>query len=375
MLKQLFSDFPLVFYGAIVLMAFLLVVLSIPSIIHTANKYQLFDKSDLHRKKHATNISRLGGIGLFCGFTITVLMFATTVRYQEANFLITSCILLFAIGLKDDVYGVSPNTKFGMQILIALILVFLGGFRLTSLYGVLGIWEVYPTFGAFFSVVLIIFVNNAFNLIDGVDGLAATVGIIASLFFGIAFVWCNEQAFAFIAFALLGAILGFLMYNFPPAKIFMGDTGALIVGLVLVVLAIKFIEINKVGYVKHLYFSSAPAIAVAVLIFPIFDSLRIFVLRIINRRSPFQGDRNHIHHRLLQFGLSTKQILLIVLLFNVVVILLTVLLRDLGNFVLIFMQLGLCALANVSLTYVKGKREKKDYTLGQLIKEDLIHLK
>ncbi len=374
MLNELFLEYPVFFYFSVVALSFVLVCLSIPSIIHTANKYQLYDVSDLHRKKHQANISRLGGIGLFCGFTITVLLFATTVRYKEANFLITSCILLFALGLKDDIYGVSPKTKFAIQILIALILVGLGGFKLTSLYGVLGIWDVSPLFGAIFSVVLIIFINNAFNLIDGVDGLAGLVGAVVSLFFAIAFVICGEIPYAFIAFALLGAILGFLCYNYPPAKIFMGDTGSLIVGLVLVVLAIKFIEANKVESAGHLYFSSAPAIAVAALIVPVFDSLRVFFLRIINRRSPFHGDRNHIHHRLLQVGLSVKQILALVLAFNIGMIALSVLLRSLGNFTLIILQLAICMFANMGLTYLKGKKKNRDYSIKQLLKEDLFTL-
>lgn len=374
MLKALFQEYPLIFYISVISIAFLLVVLSIPSIIHTANKYKLYDTTDLHRKKHKGNISRLGGIGLFCGFTITVLLFATTVRYQEANFLITSCILLFTLGLKDDIYGVSPKTKFAMQILIAIILVWLGNFKLTSLYGVLGIWDVSPAFGSLFSIVLIIFINNAFNLIDGVDGLVGTVGALVSLFFGVSFVICGETAYAFIAFALLGSIIGFLVYNCPPAKIFMGDTGSLIVGLVLVVLAIKFIEVNKVGQVKHLYFSSAPAIAVAALIVPVFDSLRVFFLRIINRRSPFYGDRNHIHHRLLQIGMSNKNILITVLSFNVLILGMTVVLRDLGNFALIFLQILVCTLVNMLLTYLKGRKRDKNYSLNKLFKEDLFTL-
>lgn len=370
--KQLFAEYPLVFYFSIVLLAFLLVRFAIPSIIHAANKHQLFDSVDLHRKEHKENISRLGGIGLFCGFTITVLLFATTVHYQEANFLIASSILLFALGIKDDIYGVSPSTKFALQIVVALILVVLGSFKLSSLYGVFNIWDVHPVAGGVFSIALIIFINNAFNLIDGVDGLAGTVGAIVSLCFGVFFALGNDVAYAFIAFSMLGAILGFLVFNYPPAKIFMGDTGSLIIGLVSAVLAIKFIEINKVGSFPTPYFNSAPAIAVAVLIVPVFDSLRIFFIRIINRKSPFKGDRNHIHHRLLRLGLNAKQILLVTVLFNVGMIAITVLLSDLGNFVLIFLQIGICMTFNTVLTYVKGRRVTKSYTVLDVFTKDTL---
>lgn len=370
--KQLFAEYPLVFYVSIVTLAYLLVRFSIPSIIHAANKHRLFDSVDLHRKEHKENISRLGGIGLFCGFTITVLLFATTVHYHQANFLIASSILLFALGIKDDIYGVSASTKFALQIVVSIILVVLGDFRLSSLYGVFNIWDVHPIAGGVFSVALIIFVNNAFNLIDGVDGLAGTVGVIVCLSFGVFFAVGRDVAYAFIAFSMLGAIIGFLVYNYPPAKIFMGDTGSLIIGLVAVILAIKFIEINKVGATPGPYFSSAPAIAVAVLIVPVFDSLRIFFIRIINKKSPFKGDRNHIHHRLLRLGLNAKQILLVTVLFNVGMIIVTVLLQGLGNFVLIFLQIGICMIMNVALTYVKGRRTAKTYTIKDVFLKDTL---
>jgi len=372
MFKQLFNEYPLIFYVSIVSLAFLLVRFSIPSIIHVANKHKLFDSLDLHRKNHKENISRLGGIGIFCGFTITVLLFATTVHYHQANFLIASSIFLFALGIKDDIYGVSPSTKFALQILVALILVGLGDFKLSSLYGVFNIWNVHPLAGGIFSIALIIFINNAFNLIDGVDGLAGIVGAIVSLCFGVFFALANDVAYAFIAFAMLGSILGFLVFNYPPAKIFMGDTGSLIIGLVSAVLAIKFIEINKIGSVPKPYFSSAPSIAVAVLIVPIFDSLRIFFIRVINRKSPFRGDRNHIHHRLLRLGLSTRQILIITASFNIGMIALTVMLQGLGNFALIFLQIGACMIFNVILTYMKGKKTAKSYTIKDVFLKDTL---
>jgi UDP-N-acetylmuramyl pentapeptide phosphotransferase/UDP-N-acetylglucosamine-1-phosphate transferase len=164
----------LFYYFAIVSLAFLLSVAGIPSIIHIALKYRLFDSNDSHRKSHRVQISRLGGVAIFCSFTITILLFATTVNYQQANFLITSCIILFGLGLKDDLYGVNPGTKFFLQMVVAIILVVLGDFRLSSLYGVFYLWEVNMFWGGLFSIVLIIFVNNAFNLIDGIDGLAGT---------------------------------------------------------------------------------------------------------------------------------------------------------------------------------------------------------
>jgi UDP-GlcNAc:undecaprenyl-phosphate GlcNAc-1-phosphate transferase len=360
----------LLYYFAIVGLAFVLVVAGIPSIIHIALKYRLFDNAESHRKLHRVQISRLGGVAIFCSFTITILLFATTVNYQKANFLITSCIILFGLGLKDDLYGVNPATKFLLQMIVAVILVVLGDFRLSSLYGVFFLWEVNMFWGGLFSIVLIIFINNAFNLIDGVDGLAGIIGVITTLSFGVFFSIGNELPYAFIAFAMTGAVAGFLVFNYPPAKIFMGDTGALLIGLVSIILAIKFIELNKIGSIPNPNFYSAPAIAVAVLLVPVFDSLRVFVIRILHKTSPFTGDRNHLHHRLQKIGFSNKQILLCLGSFNLCMICFAVTLQDLGNFVLITLLIIICILFNSLITYRLGKKNDHTYQVKDILLKD-----
>ncbi len=360
----------LLYYFAIVGLSFLLSVSGIPSIIHIALKYRLFDDAESHRKSHRLQISRLGGVAIFCSFTITILLFATTVSYQKANFLITSCIILFGLGLKDDLFGVSAGTKFFLQMIVAIILVVLGDFRLSSLYGVFFLWEVNMFWGGLFSIIVIIFVNNAFNLIDGIDGLAGTIGVIVTLSFGVFFAIGNAFPYAFIAFAMTGAIAGFLVFNYSPAKIFMGDTGALLIGLVSVILAIKFIELNKIGDIPNPNFYSAPAIAVAVLLVPVFDSLRIFFIRILHKKSPFTGDRNHIHHRLQQLGFSTKKILITLSIFNFGMIFFAVMLQNLGNFVLITLLISVCVVFNSIITYHLGKKNNVSYELKDVLFKD-----
>ncbi|RZJ89094.1 MAG: undecaprenyl/decaprenyl-phosphate alpha-N-acetylglucosaminyl 1-phosphate transferase [Chryseobacterium sp.] len=335
-----------------------MVLVSIPSIIFTSLKYNLFDKNDLHRKNHDLNISRLGGLAIVVSFVISILLFTAMVNFKEANFLTVSCIILAALGLKDDVYGTNTSTKFVLQLLVAAILVFLGGFRLSSLYGVLNIGDMNLLWGGLFSVILIIFLNNAFNLIDGIDGLAATIGILAGLCFGVTFAISGHTPYAFIAFALAGAIAGFLKYNWYPAKIFMGDTGALILGLTTAALAVKFIEINKFTGDNQPAFYSAPAIAVSILIVPIFDSLRIFTIRILKRKSPFLGDRDHIHHRLERLGLKPNQIVWITVVLNVFAISSTVMLQHFGNFLLIVLLMLLCAIYNSVITWRLTKIER-----------------
>ncbi|TCD02207.1 undecaprenyl/decaprenyl-phosphate alpha-N-acetylglucosaminyl 1-phosphate transferase [Pedobacter frigidisoli] len=326
--------------------------------MYTALKYGLFDKNDLYRKNHKRNISRLGGLAIVGSFTVTILLFSAVINYKEANFLIASCIILAALGLKDDVYGINTSTKFLLQITVAFILVFFGGFRLSSLYGVFGVWDMPSLWGGLFSLVLIIFLNNAFNLIDGIDGLAGGIGILTSMVFGLLFAMMGEVCYSSIAFALSGAIAGFLKYNWFPAKIFMGDTGALIIGLVSAALAIKFIELNKYNAGGHPAFFSAPAITVGILIVPIFDSLRVFTVRILKRSSPFKGDRNHIHHRLQRLGLKPNWIVIATAGSNLAIIAGTIAFQKLGNFFLIILIILICMLFNSLITLGLCKKDR-----------------
>jgi UDP-N-acetylmuramyl pentapeptide phosphotransferase/UDP-N-acetylglucosamine-1-phosphate transferase len=171
---------------------------------------------------------------------------------------------------------------------------------------------------------------------------------------------------------MTGAIGGFLVYNYSPAKIFMGDTGALLIGLVCIILAIKFIELNNMGEIKNPYFYSAPSIAVAVLLVPVFDSLRVFFIRILHRKSPFNGDRNHVHHRLQQLGFTTKKTLICLSAFNVGMIFFAVSLQNLGNFTLITLLFGICVLFNSAITYALGKKNNRSYQIKDIIWKDTL---
>lgn len=356
-------------------LSFFITAMAIPSVMHISDRYKLYDQKDFYRKDHAGEISRLGGIAIFCGFMITLLMFATLLNTTTPNFLIIACLILFGVGLKDDIYGVNVSTKFGLQFIVALILVTFGGYRLSSMYGVFGITDMNPFWGSMFTIAVIIFINNAFNLIDGIDGLSSTIGIIVNLTFGISFVVCKDYTSAFVAFSLVGAIAGFLVYNHAPAKIFMGDTGALILGLVSVVLAIRFIELNRFNYVSDPDFTAGPAVTVAILIVPVFDSLRIFTIRILKGVSPFLGDNNHIHHRLKQHGFSTNQTVLILAAFNILMIVFAVYMQSMGNFGLISVMITICILFNVFLTYKKGRKKYRHYKLSDILFKDTLNFR
>lgn len=360
---QFFNSSEPLFFITVVLLSLLLVILAVPSIIHVANQRGLFDDIETDRKNHSYGIARLGGVAIFCSFMITCLLCTVTDGTKEINYLLTSSMILFAVGLKDDMWGVNPSTKFGMQFIIAVIMVLVADVRLTSMYSVFGIHELSHVNSALLSIVVIMFVTNAFNLIDGIDGLAGTTGLVVNLTLGLIFAQMHALNLACIAFAMAGACIGFLRYNLTPARIFMGDTGSLLIGFVSVILSIKFIEANKVGTGNVVVYGSAPSIAVAVLIGPIFDAIRVFLLRIVKRGSPFVADRNHVHHRLLHLGLSHLQATFMLMVFNVVMIFIALSLRSLGNFVLIGILFMICIFFNLFLSYFIRSKDRRSYRI------------
>nr|MBC7613531.1 undecaprenyl/decaprenyl-phosphate alpha-N-acetylglucosaminyl 1-phosphate transferase [Pseudopedobacter sp.] len=343
--------------------------IAIPSIMFVARERHLYDDLQSQRKEHDHGIPRLGGVAIFCSFTIVSLLFAKYDAFLPTNILLSSCIILFAEGLKDDLAGAGPGTKFGMQFLVATMLVLLGNVRLTSLYGVFNIQEISFSFSIILSIIVIMFIVNAFNLIDGIDGLAGTIGLVVCLTFAILFIHMRQIELASLAFSMVGAIAGFLFYNYSPTKIFMGDTGSLLIGLISVVLAIKFIELNKFTKVNYdPTFYSAPAIAVAIITIPLFDTFRVFFLRVIKMQSPFRADRNHIHHRILKLGFNHLQTTLLLALTNLLFIYMALELRNWGNFVLIFMFLGICILINYITTIIIRIKERKGFKREYLLK-------
>ncbi|MFN5021377.1 MAG: glycosyltransferase family 4 protein [bacterium] len=288
------------------LVSFIVAFTSIPVVIKIADAKKLFDLPD-ERKIHFIPIPSLGGVGIFAAMMLSV---STLVSFPETpglQYFLGAAVIIFFLGLKDDILLISPMKKFAGQLIAAFLLVYPGHFQLTSLHGFLGLTALNPVFSMLFSYTTILVVMNAFNLIDGVDGLAGTLGLVSTLFFGVVFAIENDFAYAILAFSMAASLLAFLLYNYSPAKVFMGDTGSLLLGLVNAVLVIRFINTASLpGTV--LQFSAAPAIGFAALFVPLMDTLRVTVLRVYQGRSPFDPDVNHIHHLLMKRGLSHMQI-------------------------------------------------------------------
>ncbi len=320
------------------LTAFLVCLFSIPSIIRVSDMKHLYDEPN-SRKAHKTNVPTLGGLAMFAGIMIALTLFSEPV-FTERRFITCALIIVFFIGMKDDIIMIAPLKKMIGQLIAVMIVVILGKVRLTGFYGFMGIHEVHDSISILLSIFTILVIMNGFNLIDGIDGLAASVGLVVSAFFGFWF-FINgpeyHKEWAMLAFLLASVLLAFLYYNVTPAKIFMGDTGSLITGLLLGILTVKFIDENPDA--TRLQFNSMPVVAFGILIVPLFDTLRVFTIRVLSGKSPLHPDKNHIHHRLLALGMTHLKATGIIVFANIVIIGLVYLMQPFVNAILMLIIL------------------------------------
>jgi UDP-N-acetylmuramyl pentapeptide phosphotransferase/UDP-N-acetylglucosamine-1-phosphate transferase len=303
---------------------------SIPKIIKVVKIKNLCDKPG-DRKIHKGNIPTLGGIGIFGGFFIAMLLFVNG-YVDHLSVVCASLMFIFFMGEKDDLINMPPKKKLVIELSAAALISIGADLRFTSLHGFLGI-EILPIWASVvLSIFVIVFIMNAFNLIDGIDGLAAGIGILAAVVFGTWFFLTGDIGYTVICAAIAGALIAFLPYNFHKGKlkIFMGDTGSLTVGFLLAVLAIRFNE-NNLTNITPYNFNSAPAIILSILILPLFDTIRVFIIRLRLKKNPFYGDNNHLHHRLIRIGFNHTQTALILVGSSGLFVIASVLLDHLGT--------------------------------------------
>ncbi|HXS36201.1 MAG TPA: MraY family glycosyltransferase [Flavipsychrobacter sp.] len=306
-------------------------LISIPKIIYISKRKRLFDIPDNNRKVHLNIIPNLGGVGIFFAYIIVTCLFITPLIFDKWNYIIASTILLFLTGINDDLITLSPSKKFLAQFVAAIITVCFADIRVNSLHGFLGIEQLPYWYSVSFSVIGCMFITNAFNLIDGIDGLAGSIGVLCTFSLGVCLAFVNNIGAACISFALMGAIVGFLRYNIAPAKIFMGDTGSLLIGFTISILSILFVHAYNVdtplASVVHSHKGSL-IVTLAILSIPVFDSFRVFSTRIARGGSPFKADRTHLHHYLLDLGYTHSGSVSILITSNILVITVALLVQD-----------------------------------------------
>ncbi len=212
------------------------------------------------------------------------------------------------------------------------------------------------------SIFVIIAIVNAFNLIDGIDGLAAGIGIIASLVFGTWFYISGYLQLAIVACAMIGSLIAFFWFNVYSSKhkIFMGDIGSLLLGFVMAIFAIKFNDLNGSMGEAPFRIVAAPAVSIGILIVPIYDTVRVSIVRLMHGRSPFSADREHVHHYLVDLTGSHKKTTFIILSVNVVFIAIAILLSDLRIYQLTLILLGLATVVSFIPYYLIQKRKKAE---------------
>jgi UDP-GlcNAc:undecaprenyl-phosphate/decaprenyl-phosphate GlcNAc-1-phosphate transferase len=303
---------------------------AVPIVVRMARMLKMFDHPN-GRSSASIATPTLGGIAIFLGFVLTVTTGVHSLMDPELIYTLPAIILMLFAGVKDDIINISSLEKIIAQLIAAAILIFLADVHFTNLHGFLGINEMGHLQSVFLTAFIIIVIINSYNLIDGIDGLASGLGIVASALFGIWFYISGHVGYAVFSFSLAGALCSFFYFNVYGAKykIFMGDTGSLMLGTIFSVIVIKFNEFN-IDQTSLFAIESAPAVSFAVLIYPLADTLRVFIIRILLNRSPFSADKNHIHHRLLALGLSHKEATFSIIAVNLVFVMIVVTMQHIG---------------------------------------------
>lgn len=281
-------------------MAFVLTLIFIPPVIFMVKRFRLFDRPNA-RKEHSVPTPTFGGIAIFAG-TITSLLFWFKFSNHPATItFILSMVLLCGVGIMDDLKDLAARYKLVIEAGLASLLA-VAGIRITSFGGLFGVNELHIAAQYIITVVTIVGITNAFNLIDGIDGLAGGLGFMSLVTLGIFLTISKDINYAMIAFSLAGALLGFLYFNFNPARIFMGDTGSLVLGFVIAVLCVQLMKVNALytaPVVPNIY-----VFTLGIVMIPVFDALRVFGMRIWKGHSPFSADKTHIHHLITNKGFT-----------------------------------------------------------------------
>jgi UDP-GlcNAc:undecaprenyl-phosphate/decaprenyl-phosphate GlcNAc-1-phosphate transferase len=299
------------------LIGFGLSLVTLPFIIQYTKQKNLFVKLD-QRRIHKKVTPSMGGIAIFLGLGIAAAVYSITSQSQIVLIITAVLSIPFLIGFLDDRVHLRPSRKIVGQLVAATLVYFILDVKLTSFYGVFGGFQ-FPEFTSYIvTVVTIILLTNSFNLIDGIDGLAGMFSLVALTFFGIWFARHGNNEYAVISFALIGSVLAFLIKNWQPSKIFMGDTGSLVLGMSLSILAIVFLNENsQLAAHDSLKFNSGIGTVVCVLIVPIVDTIRVVVIRVSRGISPLTADKRHIHHALVRIGKSHRFAVLLILIVHV----------------------------------------------------------
>ena len=332
--------------GAFIL-SFVIVSISIPKIIRISHKKGLMD-SPSERSSHQISVPTLGGVAMFFGIVVSTSIFATELGSSYAFFL-SAITILFFVGLMDDLLVVAPDKKLYAQFISTTLIIFGSGIRISSLHGLLGIGEIPYLLSVLLTYFVFVVLINAYNLIDGIDGLASGVGIVISVSFVFIFYRIYDYSIGILAVSVLAVLLAFLKYNLSKSeRIFMGDTGSMVIGFILTFMAIRFMYIS--GLPSYKLFT-APVLLLYIFCIPIIDTFSVFCIRLFKGNNPLKPDRNHIHHQFLFLGFNHAQSTLIIVVINIIFIIIGYCLRYLtiNKLFFIFLLLSISLVFSIRL--------------------------
>lgn len=341
--------------------SFVISFLTIPVIIKYSLQKNLVDIPG-RRKIHKKLTPSMGGIAIFISFFISTLVWVEILRWKDIKFIMVSLFVIFFIGVRDDLVPIRALIKLAGQILVAFIIIFFLDLRLKSLYGLFGVNDLPLAVSYTITILTIIIITNSFNLIDGLDGLAGTIATIALICFGVWFYLTEDEIYSILSFAMAGGIVAFLIFNWEPSEVFMGDTGALLIGMMLSILTIHFIEYNHNLPTDAPYkFTGSISTAICFIIVPLVDTLRIIIIRISKKQSPFAPDKSHIHHAIMRLGMTHSKTTIILALFHLVFIAIAIIFRKMSDAYLISVILILSLSMSIFLdTLIMKKLASKE---------------
>lgn len=351
--------------------AFLVVLFSMPSLIKVAKLKNLVDHPGEERKMHRWSIPTLGGVVIFGAIVFSYALWFPQ-EYNHIHGMITNfkylfacLIILFFVGVKDDIIGTAPVKKLIAHIMVGFILVIMADIRILGMHGIFGInaplelWQSY-----LLSIFVYIVIINSINLIDGLDGLAGLISLLAALFFGLLFFYSGNIPLSLLAMVLCGTMLGFVIFNFSPARVFMGDAGSLSIGAIFCVLSINCINDNYELAPEWIKSINKAVITMSIMCYPLMDVLRVFVIRLAKGKSPLSADKNHIHHNFERLGIGHAKTSLILFGFSIIVVMFQLLIQLVFNInnptILLFIQL-VFACSIMWIIYILVKNFQKNH--------------
>ena len=325
--------------------AFTITCFLVPVVVHVVKEKGVVAHEN-GRTSHTGNIPTMGGIAIFAGFLISSLIFTGSGFESGFRYVAAGSIFMLMVGMKDDIQGITSWMKLSGQIIAALLIIIPGDIRFTSLQGFLGIEQISYFWSVVITLIAVVGLTNCFNLIDGIDGLASGIGILVSLTFGVWFGLAGMSGLMFLSLALAGSLMAFSIYNIwgKENKIFMGDTGSLVLGFIVSALVIEFNELN-VGVQTTVDLVATPAISIGIMIVPVFDTLRVFILRMWRRKHPFSPDKTHAHHNLISLGASHPRATLTLMFLNALFIAISFLLNALGTTLVFIIIMGIALIS------------------------------